>query len=228
MVLSLHTHPFNGPLPGLPRWAGTKPIWILLKQETMSGSGISWAICKSAPHSRQITMPAPTTQFFAGWMPFLPLNQQRQSAEGKWCWVYSELRSLSAFGNSTVALVWLLVCAQCCGVCCVWGLHSSHLLHAKWSTFESTDCSAVACVTTALLRCPRHGRDLPSLCLRLVCYLCVTLSSTLCSWVFRPSVYTFVCTSVCRSTLQSSVFWVLRLLLVIGRSIWLVEIELYL
>ena len=32
--------------PGLPRWAGTrkvKPIWILLKQETVSGSGISWA-----------------------------------------------------------------------------------------------------------------------------------------------------------------------------------------
>ena len=25
---------------------------------TVSGSGISWAICKSAPHSRQITMPA--------------------------------------------------------------------------------------------------------------------------------------------------------------------------
>ena len=32
---------------GLPRWAGTrkvKPIWILLKQETVDGSGISWAI----------------------------------------------------------------------------------------------------------------------------------------------------------------------------------------
>ena len=47
---------------GLPGSAGTrllKPIWILLKQETVSGSGISWAICKSAPRSRQITMPAP-------------------------------------------------------------------------------------------------------------------------------------------------------------------------
>jgi len=29
------------------------PAWILLKQETVSGSGISWAICKSAPRSRQ-------------------------------------------------------------------------------------------------------------------------------------------------------------------------------
>jgi len=47
--------------PGLPRSAGTrkvKPIWILLKQETVSGSGISWALCKSATCSRQITMPA--------------------------------------------------------------------------------------------------------------------------------------------------------------------------
>jgi len=36
--------------PGVPGWAGTrkvKPIWILLKQETVSGSGISRAICKS-------------------------------------------------------------------------------------------------------------------------------------------------------------------------------------
>jgi len=29
----------------------------LLEQETMSGSGISWAICKSAPRPRQTTMP---------------------------------------------------------------------------------------------------------------------------------------------------------------------------
>ena len=36
-----------------------RKTWILLKQETVSGSGISWAICTSAPRSRQITMPAP-------------------------------------------------------------------------------------------------------------------------------------------------------------------------
>ena len=52
---------------GLPRWAGTrkvKPIWILLEQETVSGSGISWAICNSALSSRQITMPAPHHSVF--------------------------------------------------------------------------------------------------------------------------------------------------------------------
>jgi len=47
-----HTHTrLTAFCPGLPGWAGTrkvKPIWILLKQETVSGSGISWAICKSA------------------------------------------------------------------------------------------------------------------------------------------------------------------------------------
>ena len=58
-----------------------KPIWILLKQETLSGSGISWAICKSALCSRQITMPAPHHLVFTGRMPFLPPNQQRQSTE---------------------------------------------------------------------------------------------------------------------------------------------------
>ena len=60
-----------------------KPIWILLKQETVSSNGVSWAICKSAPRSRQTTTPAPHQSFFTGRMPFLPPNQQRQSTEGK-------------------------------------------------------------------------------------------------------------------------------------------------
>ena len=65
-----HTHIHNrltALCPGLPGWAGTikvKPIWILLKQETASGSGIIWATCKSAPRSRQITTPAPHHSVF--------------------------------------------------------------------------------------------------------------------------------------------------------------------
>ena len=64
-VLRTHTHThtrLTALFPGLPGWACTrkvKPIWILLKQETVSGSGISWAICKSASRSWQITTPAP-------------------------------------------------------------------------------------------------------------------------------------------------------------------------
>jgi len=63
-----HTHiPLTALFPGLPELASTrnvKPIWILLKQETVSGSGISWAICKSASRSRQITMPVPRHSSF--------------------------------------------------------------------------------------------------------------------------------------------------------------------
>jgi len=68
-----HTHPFYGPLDFVWDYMGEpvlKPIWILLKQETISGSGISWAMCKPAPRPSQITMPAPH-QFFTGQMPFL-------------------------------------------------------------------------------------------------------------------------------------------------------------
>jgi len=73
-------HPFNGRL-----WASTrkvKPIWVLLKQETVSGRGISWAICKPAPRPRQITMPAPHHSVF--YRPdALPTTQpQHQSTEG--------------------------------------------------------------------------------------------------------------------------------------------------
>ena len=50
----------------------------LLEREIVSGSGISWALYKSAPRPRQIAMPAPTAQFFTGRMPFLPPNQQHQ------------------------------------------------------------------------------------------------------------------------------------------------------
>ena len=51
-------------------------MWILLKQETVSGSGISWTICKSAPHSRQITMPVPHRSVFlqAGCPSCCPTN----------------------------------------------------------------------------------------------------------------------------------------------------------
>ena len=62
-----NTHHLTTLCLGLPGWASTrkvKPIWILLKQETVSGSGISWAICKSAPLSRQITTPVPHHSVF--------------------------------------------------------------------------------------------------------------------------------------------------------------------
>jgi len=70
VIESTHTHThtlLTALFLGLHRWAGTrkvKPSWILLKQETVSGSGISWAICKSAPCCRQTTTPAPHHSVF--------------------------------------------------------------------------------------------------------------------------------------------------------------------
>jgi len=69
-ILQNYTHTraraFNGPFYGTTRvswYQKGKPIWILLKQETVSGSGINWAICKSVPRSRQITTP-PVSFFY--------------------------------------------------------------------------------------------------------------------------------------------------------------------
>ena len=78
-----HTHPFNGPLSGttrVSRYQKGKPTWILLKQETVSSSGISWAMCKSAPRFRQITTPAPHHSVF--YRPDALPAAQRQSTEG--------------------------------------------------------------------------------------------------------------------------------------------------
>jgi len=74
-------HPFNGPLSGTIQvswYQKGKTSLDLLEQETVSGSGISWAMCKSAPCPRQLHQHH-TTQFFTDRMPFLPPNQQHQS-----------------------------------------------------------------------------------------------------------------------------------------------------
>ena len=79
--LSTHTHTrLMALFSGLPRWAGTRKVkrmWILVKQETVTGSGISW-VCKSAPRSRQITTPAPHHSVF--YRPYaLPATQPTAS-----------------------------------------------------------------------------------------------------------------------------------------------------
>jgi len=78
LLIYTHTHTcLTAHCLGLPGSASTrkvKPIWILLEQETVSGSGISWATCKSASRSRQTTTPAPHHSVFTGRVPFLPPN----------------------------------------------------------------------------------------------------------------------------------------------------------
>ena len=62
-----HTHPFNGPLSGttqVSRYQKGNTNLDFSEARDSECSGISWAICKSAPHSRQITMPAPHRSVF--------------------------------------------------------------------------------------------------------------------------------------------------------------------
>ena len=62
----IHTHVYHlSRTTQVSQYQKIKPIWILLKQETVSGSGISWAMFKSAPRSRQITKPAPNHSVFS-------------------------------------------------------------------------------------------------------------------------------------------------------------------
>jgi len=74
-----NTHPFNGPLSGTTRvsryqkgktnvdFTEARVSYGELRSSIRwksSGSGIHWAICKCAPHCRQITMPAPHHSVF--------------------------------------------------------------------------------------------------------------------------------------------------------------------
>jgi len=54
-----HTHTFNGPLSVTTRVSRYQKGKTNLDFTEVSGSGISWATCKSAPRSRQITTPGP-------------------------------------------------------------------------------------------------------------------------------------------------------------------------
>ena len=95
-----HTHTrLTALFSGLPGWAGTrkvKPIWILLKQETVSGSGISWVICKSAPCSRQITMPATHhSSFLQAGCPSYHPNNSVKALKGFWQYIQTSINSYS-------------------------------------------------------------------------------------------------------------------------------------
>jgi len=64
---------FNGPLSRttwVSRYQKGKTNLDLWEQDTVSGSGIRWAICISAPRPRQITTPAPHHSVLQAGCPF--------------------------------------------------------------------------------------------------------------------------------------------------------------
>ena len=85
-TINTRTQTFNGPLSRTTRVSRYQKGKTNLDftEETVSGSSISWAICKSAPCSTDNHASTPPLSFFTGRMPFLPPNQQRQSTEGEW------------------------------------------------------------------------------------------------------------------------------------------------
>ena len=181
--------------PGLRRWAGTrkgKPIWILLKHETVSGSGISWAMCKSPPRSRQITAPAPHHSVF--YRPdALPAAQPTASKHRRQASGYNEMY-ISRFwqGNQDRSLV----------VTLQYDLDKRHI-----STHQRVqgDCSRQQgsfWSSTAGLKNIAHTR-LPSVGFQNWSrFLAVSLQVT---WVINPAVdFTFrqACTAVTLATLK--------------------------
>ena len=84
-----HTQPFNGPLFGTTQVSryqkGKTNLDFAEARGTVSGSGIRWAICKSAPRSIQITMPVPHHSVF--YRPdALPAAQPTASKHWRhWC-----------------------------------------------------------------------------------------------------------------------------------------------
>jgi len=85
-ISPVHTHTRLTALfrdyPGEPVPEGKTNIWILLRQETVSGSGISWAVCKYAPRSKQITMSSHHWSFLQVRCPSCHRKKQCQSNEG--------------------------------------------------------------------------------------------------------------------------------------------------
>ena len=160
-----HTHiRLTALFPGLPWWAGTrkvKPVWILLKQETVSGSGISRAVCKSALRSRQITTPAPHHSFFTDRMPFLPPNQQRQSTKGNNSHTLITILSSPTGGKVKSAVWWNFVCVPCVGcwrswVVCCQGLVSV-VLPVWLMDSDDSECSTAQFCLPALVHLLPHA-----------------------------------------------------------------------
>ena len=137
--------------PGLPRWAGTrnvKPMWILLKQETVSGSGISWAICKSARRFRQITTRATHHSVFlqAGALP-----AARPTASKHW-------RHAGCPGKGVVKRVSCSYCNPCCS-CRTW-MTTLVLLWRRWcTTSDSVKWDFPHPTTNARMKCSKSTRS---------------------------------------------------------------------
>ena len=93
----------------------------------MSGSGISWAICKSAPRSRQITMPASHCSFLQARCPSCrPINNVKALKANREIVNYAQNEKLTA--DSSTHLTFCKTKSQLTNTV----LHSDLLLKEKF------------------------------------------------------------------------------------------------
>jgi len=102
----------------------------------VSGSGISWAICKSALRSRQIAMPAPHQSVFTGRMPFLPTNRVKPLKAQ-----YSSVEVTKKRICTNKCVFGYYVCWQC-GTTHIRPLHAVHCT-SSWSISPACRATAV-------------------------------------------------------------------------------------
>ena len=167
-----YTHQFNGPFPGLPGWAGTrkvKPICILPKQDTASGSGRSWDICKSAPHSTQTTMPAlHHSVFLQAGCPSCRLSNNVKALKAP---LYTSITNTTCSGQrhmaNTVYRPDALPAAQPTashGKHCIVYINSYFSWRTSYNSFTSVqdDCSTVAgnCLSRLLRTQAKHNTSM--------------------------------------------------------------------
>jgi len=144
----------------LPGWDDTRkvtPIWILLKQETVGGSGISWAICKSAPRPRQIPVPAPTTQFLQAGCPSChPTNSVKALKAKNWKKTNTNLEKPKPTVNFKICSH-LCVCVYHCAQLSYTTQHRTVLIiMVSWSQLSQIGCLPYFhtwCGLSANLRC---------------------------------------------------------------------------
>ena len=144
-----HTHTCLTALyPGLPGWAGTRkenPIWILLKQETVSGSGIRWAICKSASRSRQITTPAPHHSVFLqdGCPSCCPTNSVKALKACKSVFFKIPYRVYATVRHLSVCLSDLAAACRCIGFAAEISIDAAAALPAMQQLFKNSAANQI-------------------------------------------------------------------------------------
>jgi len=108
----------------------------------VSGSGISWAVCKPAPRSRQITMPAPHHSVFYRPDGGCPPNQHGQSTEG--LFIHNHTLDSSRTYNKRRRLVWAAAyrCGGRTAQVCQFGVVGGHATHVTRQTSTDDNGSA--------------------------------------------------------------------------------------